>query len=89
MQCLYCKRVISPETFGWIIEVVSPIGYKLDVRPYQTSAENIVKTFSYLKEHCKRYYLVYRLILGVDRRAVTRYIEGYGLVAPKLMMMVA
>ena len=64
MQCLYCKRVISPETFGWIIEVVSPIGYKLDVRPYQTSVENVVKTFSYLKEHCERYYLVYRLMLG-------------------------
>jgi len=34
IQYLYHKRLISPETFGWIMEVVSSRGYKLDVRPY-------------------------------------------------------
>jgi intergrase/recombinase len=63
IQYLYHKRLISPETFGWIMEVVPSRGYKLDVRPYQISLEDVVKTFQCLKQHHERYYLVYRLMI--------------------------
>jgi intergrase/recombinase len=63
IQYLYHKRLISPETFGWIMEVVPSRGYKLDVRPYQINLGDVVKTFQYLKQHHERYYLVYRLMI--------------------------
>ena len=63
IQYLYYRRVISPETFGWIMEVVPSRSYKLDVRPYQISLEEVVKTLKYLKEHHEKYYLLYRLML--------------------------
>ncbi|MCC6057018.1 MAG: hypothetical protein LM583_10115 [Desulfurococcaceae archaeon] len=63
IQYLYHKRLISPETFGWIMEVVPSRGYKLDVRPYQISLDDVVKTFQYLKQHHEKYYVVYRLML--------------------------
>jgi intergrase/recombinase len=63
IQYLYHKRLISPETFGWIMEVVPSRGYKLDVRPYQINLDDVVKTFQYLKQHHERYYLVYRLMI--------------------------
>jgi intergrase/recombinase len=63
IQYLYHKRVISPETFGWIMEVVPSRGYKLDVRPYQINLDDVVKTVQYLKQHYEKYYLIYRLML--------------------------
>jgi Uncharacterized protein conserved in archaea len=63
IQYLYYRRMISPETFGWIMEVVPSRSYKLDVRPYQISLEEVVKTLKYLKEHHEKYYLLYRLML--------------------------
>ena len=45
------------------MEVVPSRGYKLDVRPYQISVEDIAKTMSFLKEKSEKYYLVYRLML--------------------------
>jgi intergrase/recombinase len=63
IQYLYHKRMVSPETFGWIMEVVPSRGYKLDVRPYQISLDDVVKTVQYLKQYHERYYLVYRLMI--------------------------
>ncbi|MEM1720980.1 MAG: integrase, partial [Ignisphaera sp.] len=44
IQYLYHRRRIPPETFGWIMEVVPSRGYRLDVRPYQISIEDVRKT---------------------------------------------
>ena len=63
IQYLYYRRAISPEVFGWIMEVVPSRGYRLDVRPYQISLEEVLRTFTYLKEHHEKYYLLYRLML--------------------------
>ena len=63
VQYLFYKRLIPPEVFGWIMEVVPSRSYRLDVRPYQISLEEVVKTFRYLKEHHEKYYLLYRLML--------------------------
>jgi intergrase/recombinase len=63
IQYLYHKRMISPETFGWIMEVVPSRGYKIDVRPYQISLEDVAKTMHFLKEKHRVYYAIYRLML--------------------------
>ena len=63
IQYLYYKRRISPETFGWIMEVVPSRSYRLDVRPYQIGLEDVVKTLLYLQQHHEKYYLIYRLML--------------------------
>jgi intergrase/recombinase len=63
IQHLYHKRVNSPETFGWITEVVPSRGYKLDVRPCQVNLDDIVKMLQYLKQHHEKYHLIYRLML--------------------------
>jgi intergrase/recombinase len=63
IQYLYHRRVISPETFGCIMEVVPSRGYKLDVRPYQISLEDVVKTMHFLMQKHKVYYTIYRLML--------------------------
>jgi len=55
--------MISPETFGWIMEVVPSRSYKLDVRPYQIDLEDVKKTIQYLREHHEKYYTLYRLML--------------------------
>jgi intergrase/recombinase len=63
VQYLYHKRAISPEAYGWLMEVVPSRGYKLDVRPYLISMEDLTKTMLHLKENHELYYLVYRLML--------------------------
>jgi len=63
IQYLYYKRAISPETFGWIMEVVPSRSYKLDVRPYQIDLDDVRKTLQYLQQHHEKYYLIYRLML--------------------------
>jgi len=50
IQYLYFKRKANPVTFGWIMEVVPSRSYKLDVRPYQISLEDLKKTLASLKE---------------------------------------
>lgn len=79
IQYLYHKRKITPETFGWIMEVVPSRGYKLDVRPYQISVEDIAKTMSFLKKNSEKYYLVYRLMLegGLRLSHTLMLIEGF------------
>jgi len=63
IQYLYHKRMISPETFGWIMEVVPSRGYKMDVRPYQISLDDVVKIMQYLKQHHEKHYVLYRLMI--------------------------
>ena len=63
IRYLYFIRKISPETYGWIMEVVPSRSYKLDPRPYPISIEKAAKTFKHLKESNELYYLVYRLML--------------------------
>ncbi|MEM4976916.1 MAG: integrase, partial [Desulfurococcaceae archaeon] len=68
VQYLYHKRRIPPETFGWIMEVVPSRGYRLDVRPYQISIEDVRKTLKFLKENHRQYYTVYRAMLESGAR---------------------
>jgi len=63
IRYLYFIRKISPETYGWIMEVVPSRSYKLDPRPYPISIEKAAKTLKHLKESNELYYLVYRLML--------------------------
>jgi intergrase/recombinase len=63
VQYLYHKRAISPETYGWLMEVVPSRSYRLDVRPYPINMDDLVKTMAYLKENHELYYLVYKLML--------------------------
>ena len=62
-QYLYYKRAISPETYGWLMEVVPSRSYKMDVRPYPINLDDLVKTVAYLRDNHELYYLVYRLML--------------------------
>ena len=68
IQYLYYKRKISPETFGWIMEVVPSRSYRLDVRPYKIDLEDVKKTLDYLKQHHKIYYMIYRVMLESGAR---------------------
>jgi intergrase/recombinase len=63
IQYLYYLRRISPETYGWIMEVVPSRSYKMDVRSYPITIEDLVKTLSTLRDNHELYYLVYRLML--------------------------
>jgi intergrase/recombinase len=63
IQYLYYKRLISPETFGWIMEVVPSRGYRVDVRPYQINLDDVVKTMQFLMQKHRIYYTIYRLML--------------------------
>ncbi len=78
IQYLYYRR-ISPETFGWIMEVVPSRSYRLDVRPYPIELEDVKRTLEYLKENHQLYYLVYRLMLesGARFEHVLRMLEEW------------
>jgi len=56
-------RNIPPETYGWLMEVVPSRSYKLDVRPYPISLDDVKRTLAYLRESHELYYLIYRLML--------------------------
>ncbi|MEM0237670.1 MAG: integrase, partial [Desulfurococcus sp.] len=79
IQYLYYKRRISPETFGWVMEVVPSRSYKLDVRPYQIDLESVKKTLGFLREKHKVYYAVYRAMLesGARLEHVLKMIETW------------
>ena len=79
IQYLYYKRRISPETFGWIMEVVPSRSYKLDIRPYPISLEDVKKTLEFLREKHRAYYAVYRVMLesGARFEHVLRMIEEW------------
>jgi len=63
IQYLYYLRKISPETYGWVMEIVPSRSYKMDVRSYPINIEDLVKTLSTLRDNHELYYLVYRLML--------------------------
>jgi intergrase/recombinase len=63
IQYLYYTRRISPETYGWIMEVVPSRSYRIDVRPYPINIEDLVRTLSTLKKSHRVYYLLYRIML--------------------------
>jgi len=63
IQYLYYLRRISPETYGWVMEIVPSRSYKIDVRSYPINIEDLVKTLSVLRDNHELYYLVYRLML--------------------------
>ena len=63
IQYLYYTRRISPETYGWIMEVVPSRSYRMDVRPYPIDIEDLVGTLSTLKKSHRIYYLLYRIML--------------------------
>ena len=63
VQFLFYRRLIPPEVFGWIMEVVPSRSYRLDVRPYQISLEDVAKTLQFLRQNHELYYLLYRLML--------------------------
>jgi len=68
IQYLYYKRRISPETFGWIMEVVPSRSYRLDIRPYQISVEDVKRTLEFLKSRHQIYYIIYRVMLESGAR---------------------
>jgi len=68
IQYLYFRRRISPETFGWIMEVVPSRSYKLDVRPYKVEVEDVKRTLEYLRQHHQAYYTIYRVMLESGAR---------------------
>jgi len=63
IQYLYHVRKISPETYGWMMEVVPSRSYKVDVRPYPINLQDLAYTMSYLKKNHEKYYMAYRLML--------------------------
>jgi intergrase/recombinase len=63
VQYLYYARRISPETYGWMMEVVPSRGYKMDVRTYPIDIRDVAKTLDHLKGNHELYYVVYRLML--------------------------
>jgi len=79
IQYLYYKRRISPETFGWLMEVVPSRSYKLDVRPYKIEIEDVGRTLELLKAKHKVYYVVYRAMLesGARFEHILRMVESW------------
>jgi len=79
VQYLYYLRRISPETYGWLMEVVPSRSYRLDVRSYPISLEDLAKTMNTLRESHELYYLVYRLMLegGLRLSHAIYIVENY------------
>jgi len=79
IQYLYYKRRISPETFGWLMEVVPSRSYKLDVRPYKVEVEDLRRTLELLKAKHRVYYVVYRAMLesGARFEHILRMVESW------------
>jgi len=72
-------RKIPSETYGWLIEVVPSRSYRLDVRHYPISLEDIERALSYLRENYELYYLVYRLMFegGLRLSHALYIVESY------------
>ena len=79
IQYLYYLRRIPPETYGWLMEIVPSRSYKLDVRSYPISIEDLAKTMNTLRESHELYYLVYRLMLegGLRLSHAVYLVENY------------
>ncbi|MCC6054211.1 MAG: integrase, partial [Thermosphaera sp.] len=79
VQYLYYLRRIPPETYGWLMEVMPSRSYRLDVRSYPISLEDLAKTMNTLRESHELYYLVYRLMLegGLRLSHAIYIVENY------------
>lgn len=79
VQYLYYRRRISPEAFGWLTEAVPSRGYRLDVKPYPISLEDVRRTLELLGENHPVYYTVYRVMIesGARYTHVLRMIESW------------
>jgi intergrase/recombinase len=79
IQYLYHRRVISPEVYGWLMEIIPSRSYRLDVRPYPINPEDLVKTIVFLRDNHEKYYLVYRLMIesGLRLSHALMLIETY------------
>jgi intergrase/recombinase len=79
VQYLYYMRRIPPETYGWLMEVVPSRSYRLDVRSYPISLEDLAKTMNTLRESHELYYLVYKLMLegGLRLSHAIYIVENY------------
>jgi len=79
IQYLYYLRRIPPEMYGWLMEVVPSRSYRLDVRSYPISLEDLAKTMNTLRESHEPYYLVYKLMLegGIRLSHAIYIVENY------------
>jgi len=78
-QYLYYARRISPEIYGWIMEVVPSRSYRMDVRPYPIDIQDVAKTLAHLKTGHELYYMVYRLMIegGLRLSHALKLIESF------------
>jgi len=63
IQYLFFKRVISEETYGWIMEYVPSRSYKVEPKVYEINIEDVKKTLEYLRKNHELYYTIYLLML--------------------------
>jgi intergrase/recombinase len=63
IQYLFFKRVISGESYGWIMEYVPSRSYKVVPKVYEINIEDVKKTLEYLKRNHELYYTIYLLML--------------------------
>jgi len=68
IQYLYYKRGISPEAYGWLMNVIPSRSYRIYVKRYKIEDEDIRNTFKFLRENHEIYYIVYRLMLESGAR---------------------
>jgi intergrase/recombinase len=63
IQYLFFKRVISGESYGWIMEYVPSRSYKVEPKVYEINIEDVKKTLEYLRKNRELYYTIYLLML--------------------------
>lgn len=68
IQYLYYRRKISPETFGWMMEVIPSRGYRTGVRLFEVDLELFEKTLKHLEENHGHYHLYSLLMYYSDIR---------------------
>jgi len=79
IQYLYFNRKISPETFGWIMEVVPSRSYRQRIRIYRIDVDKLYETMEFLRENHELYYLYYLIMYysGIRLEHVVRFIAEY------------
>jgi len=79
IQYLYYNRKISPETFGWIMEVVPSRSYRQRIRIYRIDIGKLYETMEFLRENHELYYLYYLIMYysGIRLEHVVKFIASY------------
>jgi len=79
IQYLYYRRKISPETFGWIMEVVPSRSYSMSVKAYRIDLDLFKKTMDFLRQNYELYYLYYLLMYysGIRLEHAVKLVESY------------